>query len=151
VPAFLATVERYNRLARIGCDTGPKLGKPLKCQGVRQRLPLRGADLPAARKNFGCVQTDLAMPRARQSFRADRRALCGGRRVAAWPAATSRPRALEGTISGPSNASGGASPAAWRAGPATAAAIVGKAEPDLILAEESPSRLRRSTQYPADI
>jgi predicted oxidoreductase len=60
VPAFLATVERYNRACEQGSETEPEFGKPLTASKPFDTPPYYAIQIfPLARKNFGGVKTDL--------------------------------------------------------------------------------------------
>jgi succinate dehydrogenase/fumarate reductase flavoprotein subunit len=60
VPAFLATVERYNQACAQGLEVEPEFGKPLKASKAFDTPPYYAVQLfPMARKNFGGVKTDL--------------------------------------------------------------------------------------------
>jgi flavocytochrome c len=60
VPAFLATVERYNKACEQRLDTEPDFGKPLKSSKAFDTPPYYAVQIfPLARKNFGGVKTDL--------------------------------------------------------------------------------------------
>jgi predicted oxidoreductase len=60
VPAFLATIERYNKACEQGLATEPEFGKPLKSSKAFDTAPCYAVQIfPLARKNFGGVKTDL--------------------------------------------------------------------------------------------
>jgi flavocytochrome c len=60
VPAFLATVERYNNACSQGLEKEPEFGKPLKTSKPFDTPPYYAVQIfPLARKNFGGVKTDL--------------------------------------------------------------------------------------------
>ena len=60
VPAFLATVERYNKACAQGLEVEPEFGKPLKSSKAFDTPPYYAVQIfPLARKNFGGVKTDL--------------------------------------------------------------------------------------------
>jgi len=60
VPAFLDTVERYNKACQQGLDKEPEFGKPLKTSKAFDTPPYYAVQIfPLARKNFGGVKTDL--------------------------------------------------------------------------------------------
>ena len=59
-PAFLATVERYNKACEQTLATEPEFGKPLQSSKAFDTPPYYGVQIfPLARKNFGGVKTDL--------------------------------------------------------------------------------------------
>ena len=79
MPTFLATVERYNKACEQRLEREPEFGKALKSSKAFDTPPYYAVQIfPLARKNFGGAKTDLQVPRARQAFRADRRALRRG-------------------------------------------------------------------------
>jgi flavocytochrome c len=60
VPAFLATVERYNKACAQRLEKEPEFGKPLKASKPFDTPPYYAVQIfPLARKNFGGVKTDL--------------------------------------------------------------------------------------------
>jgi len=60
VPAFLATVERYNQACEQRLEAEPEFGKPLKASKAFDTPPYYAVQIfPLARKNFGGVKTDL--------------------------------------------------------------------------------------------
>jgi predicted oxidoreductase len=60
VPAFLATVERYNKACAERLEQEPEFGKPLKASKPFDTPPYYAVQIfPLARKNFGGVKTDL--------------------------------------------------------------------------------------------
>ena len=76
VPAFLATVERYNKACAQKLETGAGVRQAAQVvEGVRHAALLCGADLPAGAQEFRRRQDRPAVPRARQALRTDRRAL----------------------------------------------------------------------------
>jgi flavocytochrome c len=60
VPAFLDTVERYNKACAQGLKTEPEFGKPLKTSKAFDTPPFYAMQIfLMARKNLGGVKTDL--------------------------------------------------------------------------------------------
>jgi predicted oxidoreductase len=60
IPAFLATVERYNKACAERLEQEPEFGKPLKASKPFDTPPYYAVQIfPLARKNFGGVKTDL--------------------------------------------------------------------------------------------
>jgi predicted oxidoreductase len=59
-PAFLATIERYNKACEQGLAAEPEFGKPLNASKPFDTPPYYAVQIfPLARKNFGGVKTDL--------------------------------------------------------------------------------------------
>lgn len=60
VPAFLDTMERYNKACEQGLEKEPEFGKPLKLSRKFDTPPYYAIQIfPLARKNFGGVKTDM--------------------------------------------------------------------------------------------
>ena len=61
VPAFLDTMERYNKACEQKLANEPEFGKPLKSSKPFDKPPYYAVQIfPLARKNFGGVKTDKA-------------------------------------------------------------------------------------------
>ena len=107
LPAFLATVERYNRACESGLEREPEFGKPLKQSKRFDTPPFYAIQLfPLARKNFGGIKTDLKC-RVLNKYFQPIPALYAAGEVAGMAGGHINGRAgLEGTMLGPSIFSG---------------------------------------------
>jgi len=106
-PAFLATVERYNKACREGLAAEPEFGKPLKASKAFDTPPFYAVQIfPLARKNFGGVKTDLQCRVLDKHFEPIAGLYAAGE-VAGMAGGHINGRAgLEGTMLGPSLFSG---------------------------------------------
>ncbi len=107
LPAFLATVERYNRACESGLEQEPEFGKPLNQSKRFDTPPYYAVQLfPLARKNFGGIKTDLKCRILNKYFQPIP-ALYGAGEVTGMAGGHINGRAgLEGTMLGPSIFSG---------------------------------------------
>jgi flavocytochrome c len=106
-PAFLATVERYNKACAERLETEPEFGKPLKTSKAFDTPPYYAVQIfPLARKNFGGVKTDLQCRVLDKHFEPIAGLYAAGE-VAGMAGGHINGRAgLEGTMLGPSIFSG---------------------------------------------
>ncbi len=106
-PAFLATVERYNKACAQRLDNEPEFGKPLKLSKPFDTPPYYAIQIfPLARKNFGGVKTDLKCRVLNKHFEPIPGLYAAGE-VAGMAGGHINGRAgLEGTMLGPSIFSG---------------------------------------------
>ena len=106
-PAFLATVERYNKACAQGLASEPEFGKPLKASKAFDTPPFYAVQIfPLARKNFGGVKTDLKCRVLDKHFEPIAGLYAAGE-VAGMAGGHINGRAgLEGTMLGPSLFSG---------------------------------------------
>ena len=107
VPAFLATVERYNKAFEQGLEREPEFGKSLKSSKPFDTPPYYAVQIfPMARKNFGGVKTDLQCRVLDKHFEPIAGLYAAGE-VAGMAGGHINGRAgLEGTMLGPSIFSG---------------------------------------------
>jgi succinate dehydrogenase/fumarate reductase flavoprotein subunit len=107
VPAFLATVDRYNKACQQKLETEPEFGKPLKSSKPFDTPPYYAVQMfPLARKNFGGVKTDLQCRVLDKHFEPVAGLYAAGE-VAGMAGGHINGRAgLEGTMLGPSIFSG---------------------------------------------
>jgi flavocytochrome c len=107
VPAFLATVERYNAAFAQRLDTEPDFGKPLNASKPFDTPPFYAVQIfLLARKNFGGVKTDLQCRVLDKHFEPIRGLYAAGE-VAGMAGGHINGRAgLEGTMLGPAIFSG---------------------------------------------
>jgi predicted oxidoreductase len=107
VPAFLATVERYNKACVARLEKEPEFGKPLKSSKAFDTPPYYAVQIfPLARKNFGGVKTDLQCRVLDKHFEPIEGLYAAGE-VAGMAGGHINGRAgLEGTMLGPSIFSG---------------------------------------------
>jgi succinate dehydrogenase/fumarate reductase flavoprotein subunit len=107
LPAFLSTVENYNRACEKGLEKEPEFDKPLKESKKFDTPPFYAIQLfPLARKNFGGVKTDLKCRVLNKHFEPVQGLYAAGE-VAGMAGGHINGRAgLEGTMLGPSIFSG---------------------------------------------
>jgi predicted oxidoreductase len=107
VPAFLATIERYNKACQERLAVEPEFGKPLKASKAFDTPPYYAVQIfPLARKNFGGVKTDLECRVLDKHFEPIAGLYAAGE-VAGMAGGHINGRAgLEGTMLGPSIFSG---------------------------------------------
>jgi predicted oxidoreductase len=107
VPAFLATVERYNKAFEQRLDKEPEFGKPLKSSKAFDRPPFYAVQIfPLARKNFGGVKTDLRCRVLNKHFEPIEGLFAAGELCGMAGGHINGRAGLEGTMLGPSIFSG---------------------------------------------
>jgi flavocytochrome c len=107
VPAFLDTVERYNKACAAGLAREPEFGKPLETSKAFDTPPYYAIQIfPLARKNFGGIKTDMKCRVLDKHFEPIQGLYAAGE-VAGMAGGHINGRAgLEGTMLGPSIFSG---------------------------------------------
>ncbi len=107
VPAFLDTVDRYNKACENELENEPEFGKPLKLSKPFDTPPYYAIQFfPLARKNFGGIKTDIKCRVLDKHFEPIQGLYAAGE-VAGMAGGHINGRAgLEGTMLGPSIFSG---------------------------------------------
>ena len=107
VPAFLDTVERYNKACEQGLETEPEFGKPLKLSKTFDTPPFYAIQFfPLARKNFGGIKTDIGCHVLNKHFEPIPGLFAAGEACGMAGGHINGRAGLEGTMLGPSIFSG---------------------------------------------
>jgi predicted oxidoreductase len=107
VPAFLATIERYNKACKEGLKNEPEFGKSLKACKAFDTPPFYAMQIfLMARKNFGGVKTDLQCRVLDKHFEPIEGLYAAGELAGMAGGHINGRAGLEGTMLGPSVFSG---------------------------------------------
>ena len=107
VPAFLDTVERYNKACEQGLASEPEFGKPLESSKRFDTPPYYAIQFfPLARKNFGGIKTDIRCRVLDKHFEPIQGLYAAGEVAGMAGGHINGSAGLEGTMLGPSIFSG---------------------------------------------